>query len=114
KAESRMTPDVSGIAFNLLYMFRPPEGDERLFRDLLDFVVGAALNASLSNRVNPQEQYLARNLLEQLQPMMPEIEKYAPSRVAALRRKLAELDRMTDPYTRSLNEMNKLAEQGTV
>ena len=114
KAENRMTPEVSGIAFNLLYMFRPPEGDEAHFRELLELLVGSALNASLSNKVNPEEQYLARNLLAQLQPMMPEIEKYAPSRLAALRRKFAELNREADPYTRSLNEMNKLAQNGTI
>jgi hypothetical protein len=32
KAESRITPDVSGIAFSLTYMFRSQEGDERSFR----------------------------------------------------------------------------------
>src|SRR5262249_4161604 len=45
KAENRMTPDVSGITFNLLYMFRPPEGDEQPFRELLDLLITAALNA---------------------------------------------------------------------
>jgi hypothetical protein len=114
KAENRMTPDVSGIAFSLAYMFRSQEGDERSFRELLNFLTGAALNASLSGKVNQSESYLARNLLSQLQPLMPEIEKYAPSRAAALRRKFAELDRVTDPYTSSLIDMGKLTQDGTV
>jgi soluble cytochrome b562 len=52
--------------------------------------------------------------LSQLQPLMPEIEKYAPSRVAAIRQKLAELDRASDPYTRSLNDIRKLTQDGTL
>jgi hypothetical protein len=114
KAENRMTPDVSGIAFSLAYMLRSQEGDERSFRELLNLLIGSALNASLSSKVNQAESYLARNLLSQLQPLMPEIEKYAPSRVAALRQKLADLDRVSDPYTRSLNDIGKLAQDGPV
>src|SRR6185503_5404994 len=92
---------------------RPPQGDEQRFRELLDLLITTALNASLANKGNQEQQYLARNLLSQLQSMMPEIEKYAPSRVAALRKRFGEQDRLTDPYTRSVNEMNRLAQTGS-
>lgn len=113
KTENSMTPDVSGIAFNLLQMYRPPQGDEQPFRELLNLLITTALNASLANKGNQEQQYLARNLLSQLQSMMPEIEKYAPSRSAALRKRFGEQDRLTDPYTRGVNEMNRLAQTGS-
>src|SRR4029453_17594823 len=62
---------------------------------------------------NQEQQYLARSLLSQLQSMMPEIEKYAPSRAAVLRKRFGEQDRQTDPYTRGVNEMNRLAQTGS-
>jgi hypothetical protein len=105
RAENRMTPDVSGIAFSLAYMFRSQEGDERFFRELLNLLVGSALNTSLSSKVDQAELYLAQNLLSQLRPLMPEIEKYAPSRGAAVRQKFAELDRV--------NDLHKLKPDGT-
>src|SRR6185295_8091930 len=71
KTENSMTPDVSGIAFNLLQMCRPPQGDEQRFRELLDLLITTALNASLANKNNQEQQYLARNLLSQLQTMLP-------------------------------------------
>ena len=114
KAENRMTSGVSRMAFSLLHLLKPPEPNEQLFRELLDLLIRAALNAPLSDKITQEEQYLARNMLAQLQMLMPEIEKYAPLRVAALRKKLTELDRVADPSTRSLNEMNRLAQSGTV
>jgi hypothetical protein len=113
RAENRMTPDVSGIAFSLAYMFRSQEGGERSFRELLNLLVGSALNTSFSNKVNQAELYLAQNLLSQLRPLMPEIEKYAPSRVAAVRQKFAELDRVSDLYNRSQNDLHRLTPEGT-
>jgi len=114
KAENRMNPDNCGIAFSLAHMFRSREGDERAFREVLNLLIESALNASLSNKVNPAELYLASNLLSQLQPFMPEVEKYAPSRVTALRQKIAELNQVNDPHIRSLNDINKLMQDGTV
>jgi hypothetical protein len=113
RAENRMTPDVSGIAFSLAYMFRSQEGDERSFRDLLNLLVGSALNTSLGGKVDQSELYLAQNLLSQLRPLMPEIEQYAPSRGAAVRQKFAELDRVSDLYNQSLNDPHKLTLEGT-
>jgi hypothetical protein len=113
RAENRMTPDVSGIAFSLAYMFRSQEGDERSFRELLNLLVGSALNTSLSSKINQAELHLAQNLLSQLRPLMPEIEKYVPSRGAAVRQKFAELDRVSDLYNRSLNDLHKLTPDGT-
>jgi len=113
RTENRMTPDVSGIAFSLAHMFRSQEGDERLFSELLNLLVGSALNTSLSGNVNQAELHLAQNLLSQLRPLMPEIEKYVPSRGAAVRQKFAELDRVSDLYNRNLNDLHKLTPDGT-
>jgi len=114
KAENRMNPDNCGIAFSLAHMFRSQEGAERSFREVLNLLIESALNASLSNKVNPAELYLASNLLTQLKPFMPEVEKYAPSRVTALRQKIAEVDQVIDPQIRSLNDISKLMQDGTV
>jgi hypothetical protein len=113
RAENRMTPDVSGIAFSLAHMFRSQEGDERTFRELLNVLLGSALNTSLNSRINQAELHLAQSLLSQLRPLMPEIEKYLPSRVAAVRQKFAELDRVSDLYNRSLNDLHKITPDGT-
>jgi hypothetical protein len=108
KSENMMTSDVSGIAFSLAYMFQSQEGDDRSFRELLNLLVGSALNTSLSGKDNQADLYLAQNLLSQLRPLMPEIEKYAPSRGSALRQKFAELDRMS-----GLNDLHRLTRGGT-
>ncbi len=113
RAENRMTPDVSGIAFSLAYMFRSQEGDERSFRELMNLLVRSALNTSLNSKINQAELHLAQNLLSQLRPLMPEIEKYVPSRGAAVRQKFAELDRVSDLYNRNLNDLHKLTQDGT-
>jgi hypothetical protein len=113
RAEDRMTQDVSGIALSLAHMFRSQEGDERTFRELLNLLVGSALNTSLSSKINQAELHLAQNLLSQLRPFMPEIEKYLPSRGATVRQKFAELDRVSDLYNRSLNDLYKLTPDGT-
>ena len=109
RAENRMTSDVSGIAFSLAYMFRSQEGDERSFRELLNLLIGSALNTSLGGKVDQAELYTAQNLLSQLRPLMPEIEKYAPSRVAAVRQKFAQLDRVSELYNHSLNDLHEPA-----
>ncbi len=114
KAENRMNPDVGGIAFSLAHMFRSQEGDERSFREVLNLLIESALNAPLNSKVNQAEVYLAHNLLTQLQPLMPEIEKYVPSRVTALRQKFAELNQVNDPDIRIVNDISKLMQEGTL
>jgi hypothetical protein len=113
KAENKMTPDVSGIAFSLAYMLQSQKGDEQSFRELLNLLVGSALNTSLRSGINQSELYLAQNLLSQLRPLMPEIDKYVPSRGAAMRQKFAELDRVSDLHNRSLTDLHKLTPDGT-
>jgi hypothetical protein len=62
-------------------------------RDLIDVVTGAATKTTTPGG--------AFGLLMQLRPLMPEIEKRAPARAAALRQKLAEVDKMIDPRMRA-------------
>ncbi|MEW6731782.1 MAG: hypothetical protein AB1489_10680 [Acidobacteriota bacterium] len=85
--------------------------DERTLRELAEMLAAAALNiASNGNLLEPTELYSARAVLQQLQPLLPAIEKYAPARAVALRARIAKwkLDK-PNPY----NEFQSLLEKGT-
>lgn len=69
-------------------------------------LMGIVTAASLSDTGN--------NLLWALRSMLPEVERYAPTRVAPLRRRLAEFNRTFDPRARLLAEQQTLMETGTV
>jgi hypothetical protein len=79
--------------------------DEQTRRDLIDTVAGAVTNGT-SRRMN---EMLARTLQE----MLPEVEKSAPTRMAALRRRLAEFDRTTDPRAKMWREQQNVLQNGT-
>jgi hypothetical protein len=62
-------------------------------RDLLDLIISAALKVTASQLMDINEQGQVRNLLMQVQTLMPEIEKQLPARVGAVRAKLSQFDK---------------------
>ncbi len=72
---------------------QPPQEMRDMFRDLLDVVVATALRVTSTQLLNFNEQDQARNLLAQVQMLLPDIEKYLPARAAAVRAKLAQFDK---------------------
>lgn len=92
-----------------------PLGDDQAMRDLSDTIALAVLKSlSRTNTIDPRASSMARSTLARLQPMMPEIEKYAPGRAAALRAKMGELTRSLDPAARVDQDLRRLMGQGTV
>jgi hypothetical protein len=102
--------DASNLAIALLQRGpRPPESansekivmigytpsmiNETTYRELLEQVITTALSAQKSTSNNSieamqRERNLSQALLSGLQTVMPQIEKYAPTRVAAVRQKM--------------------------
>jgi hypothetical protein len=110
--------DKSGLAFNLLQRLKSlsngaasaqraamnssptsqtnPAELQQAFREILEMVVSAALKITPSNLIERAEAERARSLLTQLPIYLPDIEKHFPSRVAAVRAKLAQFDKATN------------------
>jgi hypothetical protein len=80
--------------------------DERTRRQLIETVVAAALSDKAART--------GFSLYHALQPLMAEVEKYAPARLAALRRQSAEYERNLDPHSRMQKEYRAVFEQGTI
>jgi hypothetical protein len=107
--------DKAGLAFNMLQRLKSlsneaanqqraatnsssasqinPAELQPAFREILELVVAAALKITSSNLIERAEAERARTLLAQLQAFVPDIEKHFPTRVAAVRAKLAQFDR---------------------
>jgi hypothetical protein len=66
---------------------------QQAFRELLEIVVSAALKITTAQLLDVQEQGQARNLLTQVQMLLPEIEKHLPARAPAVRAKLTQFDK---------------------
>lgn len=115
--------EAANVASNLLTMTRPnivatsggatervdqpvPALDEQARRELIDVVAGAVVNGT-AGRTNQQ-------LFRSLRNIMPEVEKSAPTRVAALRRRMSEVDRNADPRRRFWREHEDVMQNGTV
>jgi len=103
--------EVVNNAWNLLNSYRPPEAKEETYRELIELMVGAALT------VNPRDSAsisLANNFYYQLRSAVPQIEKYVPGRLPAVRQWIERVQRTQDPGTRMYQEINDLAEKGTI
>jgi hypothetical protein len=74
----------------------------------------AALNASLRESPQSIERNIAQTFLASLEPVLPDVERYAPARLNALRRKIADSKKLVDPHTRFWNEHQELINNGTV
>jgi hypothetical protein len=92
---------------------KPALVEESAARELVEMMIAAVLGAS-DTSLDTQAQHNTRNLLNMLQSNMALLEKYAPSRVAALQRKTAELDKLLDPRSKAWREIQTLSQQGTV
>src|ERR1051325_989243 len=107
------------MAFNLLGMStRTPESasskssatsqpsilTQQELRDLSEMIVAAALNNASTN---PYQ-------LMMLRPLLPEIEKYAPARIAQLRSRLAEASRREERQGGMSSELQEVMQSGTV
>jgi hypothetical protein len=89
--------------------------ETQAYRDLMDLVVTAALNSSTSaNSSNWRERNIAQTLLSGLQNLLPAVEKFMPTRLAALQRKLADLRANTDPGSRFWQDYQEVFQNGSV
>lgn len=122
--------DVANIAVSLLGVLREvaasnsaqepeiarnitPTVDSQAYQEVLEMTLTAALGATLRETYG-NERNIAQTFLTALEPALPDVERYAPSRAAALRRKIADSKKMADPHTRFWNEHRDLINNGTV
>lgn len=99
------------IAWSLMSSFPPPQANEDTYRDLITVLVNAALANTPGNQFNLN---LAQNLHHQINAAMPQIEKFAPARVADLRQWSQGTERFLDPNTRMHRELSHLSQNGSV
>ena len=92
----RVTPDAGGPA--LL--------DEQMRRELVEKVLAAVAGGA-------PNQGGAYSLLQAFQMLLPELERTAPARVAALRRRVEEMERSFNPHLGQLMPYQELMQQGT-
>ncbi|MDQ3820607.1 MAG: hypothetical protein M3362_23390, partial [Acidobacteriota bacterium] len=89
--------------------------DDQSYKDLMELVLNASLNTS--TRYNPsdwRERNISMTLLNGLKGIMPQVEKYAPSRAPALRRKMAEFNQSLDPGTKFWQDYQEVFDKGSV
>jgi siroheme synthase (precorrin-2 oxidase/ferrochelatase) len=94
-------------AWSLLSSFQPPQADADTYRDLMTALVNATLNISPGSQSS-------WNFLNQLNATLPQIEKYAPERLVAVRQWIESVDRLADPNQRMYQEMSRIAQKGSV
>jgi hypothetical protein len=104
-------PQAAYVALELLHMLTQPVKpasklkplalDEQTKNDLADTLINAAMNGSPEQPV-----------FMMLQPLMPELEKRAPERIAQLRRKLAESADKLDPMYKMMMQYSSLMRDG--
>ena len=68
-------------------------GIQQAYRDALEVVVAAALKITVNNMIDQEEAFRARNLLMQIPSYLTDIENLLPSRIAAIRAKVAQFDK---------------------
>ncbi|HEX6624446.1 MAG TPA: hypothetical protein VF064_12090 [Pyrinomonadaceae bacterium] len=82
--------------------------EESWRRQLVETLAAAALSEP-----SPRHSGVVQNLLSMLQQSLPEVERYAPARVAALKRRAATENR-ADPRGAAWREHNDLVQNGTI
>ncbi|HVG19881.1 MAG TPA: hypothetical protein VNI02_12595, partial [Blastocatellia bacterium] len=88
--------------------------NEKVIRELLDMVLTAALNqpAKKSDDSEGEDQDGQPPLVASLEALMPKVEKYAPSRAPALRKKIAEYESALPPQARAYKEYEAVLQTG--
>lgn len=93
-----------------------PVMDERVLRELVDMLTLAALREKTDSEDTEDdyddEQYPM--LLMQLQAVMGDLEKYAPARAAALKKKMSDLKIKVRPENKALQELEEVVGSGDV
>ncbi|HEX7530385.1 MAG TPA: hypothetical protein VF333_04520, partial [Pyrinomonadaceae bacterium] len=102
--------ELAEPAWNLLW-FQPPQANEDTYKDLIGTLINSALTITPTDQISIN---VAQNVYTQLQSLMPQIEKYAPARTAALRQWSQNAERSFDPNVRMYQELNRAAQDGTV
>jgi len=97
----------------------PSTFDDQLLRELMDMVVTAALDAHPPARHTAiedadEEDDAGGELLAALRGMMPEVQRYAPTKAAALKTAMDEFDKKLDPRSRVAQDVDKVIEGGSV
>jgi hypothetical protein len=103
--------EVANTAWSLFSSYQPPEAKEDTYRELIELLVGALVSVTPRDSASIS---FAQNYYSQLRSAMPQIEKYAPGRVTTVRQWLQSVQRTQDPGTRMYQELNEVAEKGTV
>ena len=89
---------------------------ERTIRELIDLLAAAALREPSDSRA-PDSGYDGEGrplLLTQLQSIMGDVEKYAPARAVALKKKIGELNKRVSPEQKALRELEEDLVNGDV
>ena len=112
----------AGVALLLLQTGIHPEAkaqpalDERIIRELIDLLAAAALREgddSLDSN-NGYDGDGRPTLLMQLQSIMGDVEKYAPARATALKKRIGELSKRIRPEQKALQELEEAMVSGDV
>src|SRR5262245_49944106 len=91
----------------------PPVADERLIRELMEIVLAAALSPPSSSKAadaesddedDEDEDGDVDSILSRLRTMLPEVQRYAPSRYSAVKARIDEEDRKLSPKERAMIE----------
>jgi len=100
---------AAGATWNLLNGFQPPQANEDTYRELVEILASLMLSAAPNTATRNSQNYY-----NQFHSLMPQLEKYAPARVALLRQWFQSAKRTVDPNTRMYQELNELNQRGTV
>jgi hypothetical protein len=102
---------VANTAWNLFSSYHPPEAKEDTYRELIELLVSAVLSVTPRD---PAGISFAQNHYHQVRSATPQIEKYAPGRIPAVRQWIQSVQRTQDPGSRMHQELNELVQKGSV
>ncbi|HEX8088954.1 MAG TPA: hypothetical protein VF762_08885, partial [Blastocatellia bacterium] len=88
--------------------------NEKIIRELLGMILSAALNQPVKKPVDSQDEDQDEQppLVASLEGLMPKVEKYAPSRVPVLRKKIAEYESTLAPQARAYKGYETVLQTG--
>jgi hypothetical protein len=88
--------------------------NEKIIRELLGMVLTAALSQPIRKHADSEDddQNGQPPLVASLEGLMPKVEKYAPSRAPALRKKIAEYESTLAPQSRAYKEYETVLQTG--